>query len=192
MLMDGSRVTAAEFLEFERGAPAGSRFELIAGRIRKKSEERFSSCQHSQATSRFSHQLLNWLDTRIGAQGVVADGEARCRIMADPETIVGLDVAYFEGEQHVHPPADQSWFEGPPVVAVEVVSSSDTHESIRERIQFLLNAGVKQVWLADPDFRTVTVHRAEEEPRMVSRQQVLSGGPELPGFSCEVKRLFPG
>jgi Uma2 family endonuclease len=122
--------------------------------------------------------------------GTVGDGEARCRLIPDSETMIGLDVAYFEGERHVRRPAGQSYFNGPPVLAVEVLSPSNTVETIAERIRLLIGAGVQQVWIIDPIFTTVTVHRPDAEPAFYSKSDEIGGGPDLPGLKCPVAKLF--
>jgi Uma2 family endonuclease len=72
---------------------------------------------------------------------------------------------------------------------VEVLSLSDTHETVTERVRFLLRSGVKQIWIADPEFLTVTVHSPQTAPRLYSQEDELTGGPDLPGLSMLVGRL---
>jgi hypothetical protein len=44
--------------------------------------------------------------------------------------------------------------------------------------------------VADPDLRTVTIHRPDREPQFFTASQALTAEPELPGFAVEVRRLF--
>jgi Uma2 family endonuclease len=185
-------VTLEQFLEIERNAPDDVRLELIEGEIREYPGMTTRNANHSEAISFIAAELVSWLRKQPDRIGTVASGEARCRLKTGPdtETIVGLDVAYFEGEQHVRRPKGQSFFDGPPVVAVEVLSGSDTQEAIVERVELLLTAGIRQVWVADPNFRTVMVHRPDAEPAGYSASKELPGEPDLPGFRCRVGRLF--
>jgi Uma2 family endonuclease len=48
------------------------------------------------------------------------------------------------------------------------------------------------VWVADPDFRTVAVHRPGEPPVTYNERQEIDGDPYLPGFRVLVSRLFEG
>jgi Uma2 family endonuclease len=80
--------------------------------------------------------------------------------------------------------------EGVPVVAVEVLSPSDKHGDVTEKIEEYLGAGVAQVWVANPDLQTVTVYRPDAEPTAFNRQQELRGEPELPSFCLRVSDLF--
>jgi Uma2 family endonuclease len=163
--------------------------ELIAGEIRE-SPMTTRSPQHSMAIALISRVLLNWLDDQTDKKGVVAAGEACCRILPDPETMVGIDVAYFETDASAEQADGGRYFDGPPVVAVEVLSSSGIHECVIDRIRQLVGAGVSQVWIADPVYRAVTVHRPDSEPKLLFSGQVLTGDPELPGLAVPVEQLF--
>ena len=77
----------------------------------------------------------------------------------------------------------------PPLLAVEVLSPSDMHEDVIEKIARYLEAGVI-VWEVDPDLRTIRVHRPGREPEMFNASQELSGEPYLQGFRVAVAKLF--
>jgi Uma2 family endonuclease len=183
-------VTGEEFIKLVGTAPDDVTLELIRGHVREI--PRASSPRQAIAVARIGHQLLNWLEEQSDRAGVVAGGEVGCRIGRDPETIVGIDVAYFEGVEFVELPDGAKYFDGPPVVAVEVLSPSDRHEDVIDRIRSLLAAGVRQVWVADPDFRSVVVHRPDAEQRLFAAQRELDAEPELPGFRPIVASLFAG
>jgi len=184
-------VSTEEFLNVLKCAPDDVELELIEGQIREFPMTTRSP-QHSVAISRISYILLRWLEEHPDRPGVVAGGEARCRIARDPDTTVGIDVAYFEGVEFVEQAKGAKYFDGPPIVAIEVLSPSDEHEEVVERVRNFLSAGVAQVWVADPDFQTVTVHRPGTEQQFFTAQRQLDGEPELPGFHCVVESFFAG
>jgi Uma2 family endonuclease len=184
--------TLEDFLRAEAEAPEGTRLALIAGEIVEWGANMTTrNARHSATMALMAYALLNWLDSQPDRRGVVAAGEARCRLRKDSETVVGLDVAYFEGEFHQESSATGDAFEGPPVIAVEIPSGSDTHDDIVERLRVLLEAGVKQVWIADPDLRNIVVHRPNDEAALFTIRQELTAEPELPGFRARVASLFP-
>lgn len=184
-------ITAEEFLEIEAAAGEDAHLELINGEIREyPSPMTTRSPRHSTAIAYSCHALIEWLAKHRQADGEVAAGEARCRITSEPDNIIGIDVAYFEGTPIVEAAAGAKFYDGAPVIAVEILSPSDTHEEINSRIRILLDAGVRQVWVADPDFRTITVHRSGSAPRMWAAGETLNGDPDLPGFACPVENLF--
>ena len=182
-------ITTEGFLQRDAEAPEDVALELIRGELRE-CPMTVRSAVHSICVSRFSRELLNWLDEHPERSGDVACGEVGCRIEKNPDTTVGLDVASFEGVTADMQAGGSRYFDGPPVVAVEVLSLSDTHERWSERIRMLLAAGTRQVWVADPEFRTVTVHRSDAEPQFFAAGATLTGTPELEGFECRVERLF--
>lgn len=181
--------TTEEFLRLLDEVPADVTLELIDGEVREQPMTTRSP-RHSMAIARVAQFLANWLDDQADLEGVVVAGEARCRIQRNPDTIIGIDVAYFEGADFVEQADGNRFFDGPPGLAVEVLSPSDTHENVSDRIRLFIETGVPQVWVADPEFRTITVHRPGAEPKLFTAGQALMGEPELPGFACPVERLF--
>jgi Uma2 family endonuclease len=77
-----------------------------------------------------------------------------------------------------------------PDLAVEVLSPSNTEaEMVRKRREYF-GAGVRLVWLVDPDARTVAAYTAPEEFRVLDATQVLDGSDVLPGFEAPIAPLF--
>jgi Uma2 family endonuclease len=181
------RMTVEEFLALPE--EEGITLEYVDGELVERPMTT-RSAGHGRAITHTARAIAEWLDDHPGIGGDVGSGEVRCRISRDPDIIVGLDVGYFDETVVELLEDDKRLFDGPPIVAVEVVSPTDSHERLVQRIHELLDAGVKQVWLADPDFLTVTVHRADAEPTFFSARQELDGGAELPGFRAVVERLF--
>ena len=184
-------MTADEFVERAESAPSNVTWELIEGQLRERPMTTRGP-RHSEAIIRLGQVLANWLDAHPEIDGKVVGGEARCRLVTDPDTIVGIDVAYFRGREHVELADDAKFYDGPPVLAVEVLSPSDEHGNINQRIRQFLAAGVAQVWVANPEFQTITVHRSDAEPVMYASRQEIDGGTDLPGFRAQVATLFTG
>ena len=62
--------------------------------------------------------LGNWLDTQPEPCGLIVSGEAGFILQRDPDSGVGIDVAYVSAEVAARNP-EGAYFEGPPVLAVE-------------------------------------------------------------------------
>jgi Uma2 family endonuclease len=146
--------------------------------------------KHSSTESMVAHRLLDWLETQPEPRGTVASGEAGCILLRDPDSSVGIDAAYFSSEVAQRESGDSTLFEGPPILAVEILSPSMNYESIEAKIRDYLDAGVKLVWVVDPGFKTATVYRPDDNPRMFSGDDQITGGAHLPGFSVPVSKLF--
>lgn len=146
--------------------------------------------KHAYVATRISQALANWFDAQNQLNGVVVSGDARCQLFGDRETLVGIDVAVFLGEEAVDAVNHGGTFTMPPVLAVEVLSLSDTHENTLEKLQLYLEAQIPQIWIVDPDLQTVTVHRPNANPTFFHREHTLTCEPELPGFEVPMSSLF--
>jgi Uma2 family endonuclease len=166
----------------------GIRRELIRGELRETPRTRRNR-SHSGVEANIAHLLKSWLDTQPEPRGRIHSGEAGFRIRKEPETFLGIDVAYAPPELIAATDPRRPYYDGPPALAVEIRSPSDTHGDLVEKITLYLEAGVV-VWEVDPDFRTIRVHRPGEDPVMLNIQQDLSGDPYLPGFLEPVARVF--
>jgi Uma2 family endonuclease len=182
------RMTTAELLALPDD---GVERWLINGELREGGMTR-RRYRHSRVTSRLSRLLLNWLDTQPMPRGDVVDGEAGFRLRREPvETTVGIDVAYIDADLAESNADDETGvLDGVPVLAVEVLSPTDEHEDVVEKIETYLACGVKLVWIVDPDLQTVTVYRPDRMPELFNASQSLDAQPHLPGFRATVSSFF--
>jgi Uma2 family endonuclease len=84
----------------------------------------------------------------------------------------------------------RGYFEIRPDLAVEVVSPNDRFSDVEEKVQDYLKAGVRLVWVIDPDNRVVFVRRPGGGVSIVDRTGTLSGEDVVPGFTLAVTDLF--
>jgi Uma2 family endonuclease len=77
-----------------------------------------------------------------------------------------------------------------PDLAVEVLSPSDRRADVLAKIAMYLQAGVRLVWLIDPEPETVTVFAGDRPVSVIGPDGVLDGGDVLPGFSIAVTEIF--
>ena len=83
-------------------------------------------------------------------------------------------------------------WEGTPDIAVEVISLTDTYVDVIEKARLYLRQGVATVLLVDAYNREVTVRQSTGETRVLATDDILTGEPILPGFSCSVAEIFSG
>ncbi len=162
--------------------------ELIRGELREY-KMTFRNRFHGRAEANLVFELKSWHRQLPEPRGEILSGESGFRLLGAAGSLVGIDVAYVSAELMAATDARRKIYDGPPVLAVEVISPSDTHEKVIEKIGLYLEAG-SVVWEVDPDLRTVRVHRAGREPEMFTASQELTTEPELPGFRVPVARLF--
>ena len=163
--------------------------ELIRGHLRER-EMTTRNPRHSRATIRLARFLDLWLDSQPPASGEILGGDAAFRLNKNPETLVGVDLAFVSQEVSSRTPKLASLIDGPPVLAVEILSPSDRHEDVVEKLQLYLESGVAVVWIVDPDLRNVTVYRPGQDEVLFAASKELVGDPELPGFCVKVAELF--
>jgi Uma2 family endonuclease len=173
--------------------------ELINGKVREERDtvpihERGRSVTirnrfHSRIQATICYFLIDWLLKQPEPRGAVVCGEAGFRLRGTAESLVGIDVAVVSAELIAATGPKEKVFHGAPVLAVEILSPSDTHEDIVEMVTFYLDAGTV-VWVVDPDFETVAVHRPGRKPETFHAHQEISGEPYLPGFRAQVAAFF--
>jgi Uma2 family endonuclease len=77
-----------------------------------------------------------------------------------------------------------------PDLAVEVLSESNTTKEMKRKRGEYFKAGVRLVWIIDPEARTAAVYTKPHRPTVLDESQSLDGGAVLPGFVFELKTLF--
>jgi Uma2 family endonuclease len=77
-----------------------------------------------------------------------------------------------------------------PDLAVEILSEGNTKGEMQRKLRDYFIAGVRLVWLIEPNTQTAEVYTAPDEKRRVGKTGTLSGGDVLPGFSPPMKDLF--
>ena len=145
---------------------------------------------HSKTEATIARMVGNWVMALPDPRGEVLSGEAGVYLSRDPDTTVGIDVAYISAETVAAQTDDSTMIEGVPVLAVEILSPSDTTEEINDKIDLYIAAGVKQVWIVDPHFRTVRVHRQGRKTEFFTDDEDLTAEPDLPGIRVPVASLF--
>ena len=78
-----------------------------------------------------------------------------------------------------------------PILCVEVLSPSNSWGEMQQKINEYLSAGVREVWLVDPDTRTVAVFHTTGTFRQLGSTDTLTSA-ELPDFSAPVADFFAG
>lgn len=162
--------------------------ELFRGELRERPDAPYT-WKHGAAAARLALLLGNWLDSQPQPRGDVVCGDAGFILGREPDSVVAIDVAYVSAEQVARTGAQDFCFEGPPVLAVEILSPSDRHDEVVARVGLYLEFG-SVVWVVDTDFQTITVHRPGQLPETLNTQRELSGDPYLPGFRISVAEVF--
>ena len=98
--------------------------------------------------------------------------------------------ARFVRAERIPPGGVKGFFQGPPDIAVEVISPGDRANEVLAKSQDWLQAGCGLVWVVDPETRTVTVYRSRSDIAVLTVADTLDGGDVLPGFAVPVAEIF--
>lgn len=180
------RMTLAEFAALPDDPDVDR--ELVCGEVVERPMT-VRNRRHARAESAIAAILSIWRKSLSRMLGAVYSGEVGCDL-PQVDSRVGIDVAYFDQATVDQQPPESPYMVGPPVVAVEVLSPSDVVEDINRKIRAYLQAGVRLVWIVDPDLETLTIHRPGAKPEILSGDQEFRGDPHLPGLKFQVQELF--
>ena len=93
--------------------------------------------------------------------GAVYAAETGFVLSRHPDTVRAPDVAFVRGERLASAPAE-GFFPGPPDLAVEVVSPTDTYSAVEEKVFGWLEAGCRAVVVLDPRRQVASVYRSRQ------------------------------
>jgi Uma2 family endonuclease len=177
-------MTVDEFTEWcSRPENADRRFELVRGKV---VEVPPPTKIHGVVSANIAGHI--WIYARQNG-GYITTNDAGTLLERDPDTLRGPDVAYFTDAytfKDLHP----KYGEHPPVLAVEVLSPNDRINRVLSKIDDYINNGVRQVWLVDPEDKSVRVFRPKQDAVTLSVDREIDGGDALPGFRCPLSEFF--
>lgn len=136
------------------------------------------------------------LATRIGSSLAGFTDENRCGVALvnagyilrrDPDTFLGPDISVVTIE-HFRQTPKHAYLDGAPQLAVEILSPRDRPEYILQKVGTYLRAGCRMVWVADQVGGCVVIYRSNDDIRI--EKEKLNGEDVLPGFECDVHKLF--
>lgn len=174
-------VTAEEYARMPERTD-GLKDELVRGSVVCEPQPSFG---HGVTSARITHLLSTFVEAQD--LGVVV-GEAGYVLERRPDTVRGPDASFVSAERLAL--RGETFFEGAPDLAVEVISPSNTRQSVAEKTRDYLAAGARLVWNVDPRKETVTVHEPGAEATVLTAEAHLDGGEVLPGLSVPVRSLF--
>jgi Uma2 family endonuclease len=175
-------MTADELLALPKGE---FRYELVNGELKKMSP---AGHEHGRVTIRLTLPLA--LHVQKHGLGEVYAAETGFKLSSNPDTVRAPDIAFIRQEHVDAVGKTKGFWPGAPDLAVEVLSPSDTVGEIEEKVTEWLTAGVAQVWVVSPNFRTVTVYRSADTISVLTENDLLDGEDVLPGFQIQVREIF--
>jgi Uma2 family endonuclease len=160
------------------------RYELVAGRIVRMSPP---GCRHGALATRIAallnhHVVSNGLGVVLTPSGF--------KLASHPDTVREPDVAFVRRERTPPGGIPESFWPGPPDLAVEIVSPGDRRADVLRKVDEYLMHGAAVVWVVETRQQSVTVYRRLSPPVRHGVDDALDAADILPGFTCEVGEIF--
>ncbi|MGH2453703.1 MAG: Uma2 family endonuclease, partial [bacterium] len=168
--------------EFWHLAHRFERAELVGGQIVEMTPPGFRHGAIVVTIARLLHEHV----AVEGLGAVVA--ETGFVLSRDPPTVRAPDVAVVLAAR-VPSPSPVRFFQGPPDLAVEVLSPDESPAELAAKVTDYLRAGTQAVWVVDPNSHRVTVHTRNGATRYAP-DEMLDGAPVLPALRLPVAKLL--
>lgn len=163
----------------------GVRTELIRGRV---VEMDWSGAEHGAISGNAFLELA--VHVREHELGRAYGAETGFLIESNPDTVRAPDAAFVRSERVAAVGRTFKAFPGPPDLAVEVVSPSDTYTAVEEKAFQWIGAGCLAVLVLDPRRLTATVFRARDDVRHFDGDAELDLSDAVPGWRVALPVLF--
>jgi Uma2 family endonuclease len=180
-MSDAARLVTAD--ELERFPDDDYKYELVEGRVIRMSPTR---AVHGFVVA----PLLADMARHAAAHSLgVAFTDVGFRLASDPDTVRAPDVAFIRRER-LSAALPRGFWQGPPDLAVEVLSPDDRPGDVRDKVAEYLARGVPLVVVIDPDERTASLFRRSAAPVTIDADGVLDLDEVVSGFRCRLRELF--
>ena len=113
--------------------------------------------------------------------------ESGYKLESDPDTVLGPDVSFVSRERATQ--AEDDYHDGPPDLAVEVLSPGDRKGYVERKLALYLMTGTRSVWLVNPRRRTVEVISSHDDRRTLHETDELVDDTVLE-FRVAVSEIF--
>ncbi len=182
--MTATKLITAEELWMIPEVP-GKQFELLDGEL---IEMPGAGMQHTL----LSYKLAKLLDATVEPNGlgyVMPDGLSYILRRA-PDLVRTPDVSFIHMDRLPDESPPVGFFDGPPDLAVEIVSTHDRATEVNAKVREYLDAGTRLVWVIWPDERSVTVWYPGHRAQVLNAGDILDGGDVLPDLRIAIADLF--
>jgi Uma2 family endonuclease len=173
--------TDAEFMALPKD---GHRYELVNGELIDMGN---SGAKHGYVAVILSAALFNHVFSR--KLGAVMDSSTAFKMKSGNKRspdISFVDKQRLQGMEEL----PDSFLEGAPDLAVEILSPGNTVEEMHNKIVEYFENAARLVWVIHPNEHYVLVYRSPQPDRLLKSTDMLDGEEVIPGFTLAVSELF--
>jgi len=160
----------------------GRKYELVDGEIRVSP----AGDRHSAVALRLAARLLAFVDEH--RLGHVMGADAGFRLPGG--NVRSPDASFVATGRFPDDRPPEDWASLAPDLAVEVVSPNDQQRQLFDKVGEYLEAGVRLVWVIDPQKSRAAAYRSPLEARQIGLDDDLDGGDVVPGFRCRLREIL--
>ena len=158
------------------------RYELDQGELIEMTRPAY---RHNRVLARLLFELTAYLEKKRVGEALLSEN----LYALSPDTRRSPDVAVILGNRYEEL-KDAKVISIIPEIAAEVLSPSETPRMIHRKLKQYFAAGVKEVWLVDPDAREVEIRTGPALPNRALKIGEAMTSKLLPGFKLPLKKLF--
>ena len=160
----------------------GRKYELVDGQIVTSP----AGARHGRVIIRLAARLLTFAaELRLGD---VFDSSTGVRLPSGNVRVP--DISFVARGRFPGDEVSVGFIPFAPDLAVEVLSPDDSPRLVMDKVGEYLQAGVKPVWVVDPETRTAVAYRSLTRAHEIAADGALDGEDVLPGFRCPLSELF--
>ena len=108
----------------------------------------------------------------------------------NPNTVRKPDVSFVRFGKLPSEQVPVGWIRVAPDLVAEVVSPNDLVSELEAKVFEYQQAGVRLIWIINPDTHTVRIHRIDGSIDGLREHEMLDGEDVVPGFRYAVRDLF--
>lgn len=170
--------TVAEFEQWQQQPGNDGNFEFVRGKIIPKSMKQIEVLLGNFLIRRF-------IQTQAFQQGGIIMAESDSYIDATRKRIP--DLTYFSENQLE---TIRSGERVNALFVIEILSDSESHQDVLDKIQDYFDGGAQLVWYIAPKRQKIYAYTNPDESTVFKGQQTITAAPVIPDFQFVVAELF--
>jgi Uma2 family endonuclease len=107
-----------------------------------------------------------------------------------PDTVLVPDVAFVGKSKLPVRESPEGYLETIPDLVIEIRSKNDSRAELDRKSADYFAAGVRVVWIIDPEAKTISVRHAGAKARVYRDSETLEVDDPIPGFKMQVADVF--
>lgn len=171
--------TVQEFEQWERQLLTGGSYEFVRGQIIEK-----------DAMKQAEFFIVKFLTRLFITTAAFQDGDELTPEMdsyVDETRRRRPDLAYFTSDQIR---ATRMGVRQKTLFAIEILSDSESHESVLDKIQDYFDGGAQLVWYIVPNRRRIDVYTSPEMMSAYKENDLITAAPVVPEMQFKVVDMF--